>query len=435
MLQHAQHGGRIGTRPVVEGERHLRLAGGPFFDEGGVGEHRRDGRLFVVFGLGGGRGMRLQRRAGPRRALRPGGRPMAPGQGHRDDHDQRQRDHRRHRTAAADLDSVRSPLLGAGRLARCGRLGGSRGRGWTPGPARRPRSPSASGSPLRADAKGRPPGASHHADGSVCGDRHLCTGGERQLAVHACQQHRQAGIFRTDPQQRVVTVVAALLDAALELPGAAAPADPARRHGGQSADPPPAASARGWTSSCSGRTITSVAPAGGGAAWPPRSGSAPSAVRAVAPSISASITFTAPRNARQLVVHGRLVELARSGVLHDPPVPQHRDRVRQRERLLLVVGDEHGRGALLAQQLRGPPHGRLPRRLASSEENGSSSSSTCGLRASALRECDALLLAAGELVGEALGEPGDADHLQQLGTRPLRGARDGAARSRRWPRR
>ena len=56
------------------------------------------------------------------------------------------------------------------------------------------------------------------------------------------------------------------------------------------------------------------------------------------------------QEARQPSVPRTLVELRRRALLDDPPVAQHGDGVGQRQRLLLIVGDEHGRHALLAQQ-------------------------------------------------------------------------------------
>ena len=81
----------------------------------------------------------------------------------------------------------------------------------------------------------------------------------------------------------------------------------------------------------------------------------------------------------------------------------------------------------------------LVRSSTSSDENGSSSSTSAGPRGERPGERDALALAARELVRQPLLEPGEPDQLEQLGDAPSispgsRRAGRGAARSRRSPR-
>ena len=71
---------------------------------------------------------------------------------------------------------------------------------------------------------------------------------------------------------------------------------------------------------------------------------------------------------------------------------------------------------LLASSARRTARDVLPRRLASREENGSSSSTTRRLRGERAGERHALLLAAGELVGPAVAEVGgQLDEVEHLG--------------------
>ena len=108
------------------------------------------------------------------------------------------------------------------------------------------------------------------------------------------------------------------------------------------------------------------------------------------------------------------VELLRRRVLGDPAVAQHRDAVGHRQRLVLVVGDQHrGRARLAAELARRRP-GRWRAGCASSDANGSSSRTSAGLDGQRPGQGDALLLAAGQLVRVALAQPGQADQLQQL---------------------
>ena len=65
--------------------------------------------------------------------------------------------------------------------------------------------------------------------------------------------------------------------------------------------------------------------------------------------------------------------------------------------------------------------------ISSSAPNGSSMSSSRGCSASDAGDRDALLHAAGELVGVAVGEVGEADELEQLGDRASRGRPDADA--------
>ncbi len=118
--------------------------------------------------------------------------------------------------------------------------------------------------------------------------------------------------------------------------------------------------------------------------------------------------------AREALVGRVLVQLRRSGLLDDPPVAQDGDRVGQRQRLLLVVGDEHRRHALLSQQrVDLLAHAAAQRRV----QRGERLVQQQRLRTSGQRagERHALLLAAGELVRQAPCQRRDPDHLQQPG--------------------
>lgn len=103
------------------------------------------------------------------------------------------------------------------------------------------------------------------------------------------------------------------------------------------------------------------------------------------------------------------VELLRTGCLDDLAAAHHRHQVRQRERLLLVVGDKQGGGAGCSQ-----------RRADLAPDLGAEAGIE---RVEGLVEQDQarvggqrhpLLLAAGELVGEALVEPLEVDQGQQF---------------------
>ena len=107
-----------------------------------------------------------------------------------------------------------------------------------------------------------------------------------------------------------------------------------------------------------------------------------------------------------------VVEVLGRAALADDPVPDHRHLVGHRQRLVLVVGDEHGGDAAVAEDLRTSDRTEA-RREASSEENGSSSRTSDGLDGQGPGQGHPLLLAAGELVRVAVGHPGQADHLEQ----------------------
>jgi hypothetical protein len=94
-------------------------------------------------------------------------------------------------------------------------------------------------------------------------------------------------------------------------------------------------------------------------------------------------------------------------------VPYHRYLVGDRERLVLVVGDQDRGGAGLAKQ---PPDvgadGRPEARVEGTE--GFVEQDEAGLDGERPGERDPLLLPAGELMRIALAEPGHADRVEQV---------------------
>jgi hypothetical protein len=104
----------------------------------------------------------------------------------------------------------------------------------------------------------------------------------------------------------------------------------------------------------------------------------------------------------------------RIGVLDETPLAQHRDPVGERERLVLVVGDQQ-RGDVLA--LLDAPHlvahrhasGRIERRERLVEQQ------RARLEGERAGERHALLLAAGELRGKPVAEPFEPDEREEIG--------------------
>ena len=134
--------------------------------------------------------------------------------------------------------------------------------------------------------------------------------------------------------------------------------------------------------------------------------------------------FDSPRLAGELGRRGARVELGRRVALADPPVADDRDPVGERERLVLVVGDEDRRRARVAQH---PAHVVAHRRAQARVERGERLVQQHERRVDGERpgERDALLLAARELVGIAPRQAGEPDHLEQLGDALARVARVG----------
>ena len=86
----------------------------------------------------------------------------------------------------------------------------------------------------------------------------------------------------------------------------------------------------------------------------------------------------------------------------------------ERERLVLVVGDENRRGAGGGENAYDVAAQRGAQRLVERAE-GLVEQHDAGSDGERPGQRDPLLLAAGELVGIAAGEVGEADHLEQLG--------------------
>ncbi len=110
---------------------------------------------------------------------------------------------------------------------------------------------------------------------------------------------------------------------------------------------------------------------------------------------------------------GLLVHGARRRLLHDPPVVEDGHDVGQRERLLLIVRDEHDGRAERGQELldleaQAVAQARVERRERLVEQD------QARLGRQGPRDGHALLLPAGELVRPAMAEPAQADQLEQL---------------------
>ena len=123
-----------------------------------------------------------------------------------------------------------------------------------------------------------------------------------------------------------------------------------------------------------------VAPAASPPAGSAASSTRPSGVSAVVADTVASIRLASPRKRASSGSTGCGVELVRARrTARSRPAAQHRDPVGDRQRLVLVVGDEDGGGSGLAQDLATSAR-MLARSSTSSDENGSSSSTSAGLR-------------------------------------------------------
>ena len=112
-------------------------------------------------------------------------------------------------------------------------------------------------------------------------------------------------------------------------------------------------------------------------------------------------------------VGGMRIDLERRAVLLQPPAAHDRDVIGERERLGLVVGDvDEGDAGAALQLLELGAHAlaqlgiEIGQRLVEQQDRR--------LDHQRARERDALLLAAGELVGIAALEPGEIDQRQRL---------------------
>ena len=122
-----------------------------------------------------------------------------------------------------------------------------------------------------------------------------------------------------------------------------------------------------------------------------------------------------PEERGHLLVDGGEVDLERRADLEEPATGHHRDLVGQRQRLALVVGDEHGRGAAGAQGPDDGPPGLLPQPRVERGE-GLVEQHQARSRRQRPGQRHPLLLAPGELVGEAAGQGArQLDEVEQLG--------------------
>ena len=108
-----------------------------------------------------------------------------------------------------------------------------------------------------------------------------------------------------------------------------------------------------------------------------------------------------------------LVDLVRRADLLDLALVHQHHLVGHLQRLLLVVRDEDAGDVQLVVQAP-QPAAQLLAHLGVERPNGSSSSSTLRLHASARASATALPLAAGELVRVAVGQPVQLHQLEQL---------------------
>ena len=117
-------------------------------------------------------------------------------------------------------------------------------------------------------------------------------------------------------------------------------------------------------------------------------------------------------------VRRMVVDLLRRGDLHQAPVAQHGDAVGERQRLVLVVGDEQ-RGDVLPL-LDAPDlvaHREAGRRVERRQRLVEQQRTR--LEHQRAGERDALLLAAGELARQPVAETGEVDQLQHRLRTPL----------------
>ena len=207
------------------------------------------------------------------------------------------------------------------------------------------------------------PAGSEGADQAGHAQADRVAGGGVQHAGHP--RHDRGAVGRGGPARRVVAVEADLLDG------------PVPAHG--------RLGVRRSTRTCSGRTAATTGPVGRLGQHAPRRARRWRAVGARRREDDGAADEPGDLGSAR-----GAVEVARGADLDEPAVAHHRDLVGQRERLVLVVGDEHRGGV---GRLERPATARpvLARSEASSEENGSSSRTTAGCgasaRASATRCC------------------------------------------------
>ena len=117
--------------------------------------------------------------------------------------------------------------------------------------------------------------------------------------------------------------------------------------------------------------------------------------------------------ARDLAVHRAHVEHRRLVALHDRPALEHRDTVGDRERLVLVVGDEDDGGAGCAEHVDDlAPHARAELDVERGE--GLVEQDERRMGGERAGERDPLALPAREMVRQPLLEAGEPDELEQL---------------------
>ena len=124
-----------------------------------------------------------------------------------------------------------------------------------------------------------------------------------------------------------------------------------------------------------------------------------------------------PRDAREASDEGALgvaVHLLGPRILHQLALSQHADPVGQGEGLALVVGDVDGGDSGVTGQ-GGDLDAQLVASVGVEVREGLVEEHQAHLRGQGPRQRHALLLAAGELVGVALGQVGDADAFEQIG--------------------
>jgi hypothetical protein len=113
-------------------------------------------------------------------------------------------------------------------------------------------------------------------------------------------------------------------------------------------------------------------------------------------------------------VRRSVVELARRPDLLDPPAVEHRDPVRDRHRLLLVVRDQHGRDVDLVVQA-AQPLAQLGAHLGVERAERLVEQQHARLDGERARQRHPLALAARELIRVALRVAAEADDAEQLG--------------------
>ncbi len=113
-----------------------------------------------------------------------------------------------------------------------------------------------------------------------------------------------------------------------------------------------------------------------------------------------------------------MIHVGGAGHLDDSPFPHHRDDVAHRQRFFLVVGDEDRGGSGFDQdRAHLSPH---PIPLGGIEVGeGLVQQDDLGLGCQRPGQSDPLLLAPGQFVGHAPGEPAEAHQAEDLGDPPL----------------